>query len=154
MKKIFLLLIVLFLSGGSAKAQITQLTIGVDGFTCSLCAKGVEEQLKALDFVKSVKADLKNTAFRLSLKNTPKISIQEIKEAVEDGGFSLRDITLEAQGTVKGNNSEGFYLTTPNAPDLRLIDLKQDLSAGDKIKIKGKVVPSSSSVSVTSITKI
>ncbi|MEZ4689211.1 MAG: hypothetical protein R3A12_03120 [Ignavibacteria bacterium] len=53
MKKIILLLIVLFLSNDRSMAQITQLTIGVDGFTCSLCAKGVEEQFKSLDFVKS-----------------------------------------------------------------------------------------------------
>lgn len=154
MKKIFLILIVLFLSNGISYAQITQLIIGVDGFTCSLCAKGVEEQFKSLDFVKSVKTNLKNTTFSLSLKNSPKINILEIKEAVEDGGFSLRDITVEAQGTIKGNSSEGFYLTTPNAPDLKLIDLKQDLTAGDKIKIKGNVIPATSSVSVTSITKI
>ena len=62
-------------------AQITQLTIGVDGFTCSLCAKGVEEQFKSLDFVKSVKTDLKNTTFRLLFKNSPKINILEIKDA-------------------------------------------------------------------------
>ncbi|MCB0728452.1 MAG: heavy-metal-associated domain-containing protein [Ignavibacteriae bacterium] len=154
MKKIILLLIVLFLSNDRSMAQITQLTIGVDGFTCSLCAKGVEEQFKSLDFVKSVKTDLKNTTFRLSFKNSPKINILEIKDAVEDGGFSLRDITLEAEGTIKGSSSEGYFLSTPNSPDMRLIDLKQDLSAGDKIKIKGNVIPASSSISVTSITKI
>ncbi len=154
MKKIFLILAVLILSNEMSSAQVSQLIIGVDGFTCSLCAKGVEEQLKSLDFVKSIKTDLKNTTFKLSLNKEPKINILEIKDAVEDGGFSLRDITLEAEGTVKGNSSEGFLLATPNAPDMRLIDLKQDLSAGDKIKIKGILIPSSSSISVTAITKI
>ncbi|HMQ70856.1 MAG TPA: heavy-metal-associated domain-containing protein [Ignavibacteria bacterium] len=154
MKKIILLLLVLILSNNSTMAQITHLIIGVDGFTCSLCAKGVEEQFKSLDFVKSVKTDLKNTTFNLSFKNSPKINILEIKEAVEDGGFSLRDIKLEAEGTVKGSSSEGYFLSTPNSPDMRLIDLKEDLSAGDRVKIKGNVILTSSSVSVTSITKI
>ena len=65
MKKLnFMLIVLLFLlSSKLSIAQVSKVTIGVDGFTCSLCAKGVEEQFKSFEFVNSVKVDLKNTLF-------------------------------------------------------------------------------------------
>ncbi|MBK8549745.1 MAG: heavy-metal-associated domain-containing protein [Ignavibacteria bacterium] len=152
MKKIIAVIIVLFLSNQISSAQVTQLTIGVDGFTCSLCAKGVEEQFKSLDFVKSVKTDLKNTLFVLSIKNSPKINISQIRDAVSDGGFSVRDITVEAEGTIRGDQNSGYILSTPNTPDIQLKDVKEELSDGDKVLLKGTV--NSNSIHVTSIKKI
>ncbi len=152
MKKILLILIVIFISNKYSDAQVTQLTIGVDGFTCSLCAKGVEAQFKSLDFVKSVKTDLKNTLFVLSFKNNLKIDVTQIRDAVNDGGFSVRDITVEAKGTIKGDHDSGYILLTPNTPDIRLKDVNENLSDGDKVSLKGTV--NSNSIHVTSIKKI
>ena len=59
-KSTLLLLFLLFAVNSRSSAQISSITIGVDGFTCSLCAKGVEEQFKSLDFVQSVKHILKD----------------------------------------------------------------------------------------------
>lgn len=154
MKKILLILVILIFSNKYSAEQVTQLTIGVDGFTCSLCAKGVEAQFKSLDFVKSVKTDLKNTLFILSFKNDQKINVTQIRDAVTDGGFSVRDIKVEAQGTIKGNPGSGYFLATPNTPDIRLNDVKADLSDGDKVSLKGMVSTGSNTVNVTSIKKI
>ncbi len=144
----------MFVSGKHLSAQVTQLTIGVDGFTCSLCAKGVEAQFKSLDFVKSVKTDLKNTLFVLSFKSNPPINVTQIRDAVSDGGFSVRDIKIEAKGTIKGDQNSGYILSTSNTPDIYLKDVKGDLSDGDKVLLKGRVNTNSNSVSVTSIKKI
>jgi copper chaperone CopZ len=154
MKKIFLVLILLLISNKYSAEQVTQLTIGVDGFTCSLCAKGVEAQFKSLDFVKSVKTDLKNTLFILTFKNDQKINVTQVRDAVTDGGFSVRDIKVEAMGTIKGNSGSGYFLATSNTPDIRLNDVKADLSDGDKVSVKGMVSTGSNSVNVTSIKKI
>lgn len=143
---------ILMIGSLSAKAQVTQLTIGVDGFTCSLCAKGIEEQFRSLDFVKSVRTDLKNTLFVLSLKSNPSVNVSQIRDAVVDGGFTVRDIKIEGKGTVKTNGS-GFLFVSPNAPDILLNDVKGDISDGDKVQIKGKVT-NGNSVTVTSIKKI
>lgn len=154
MKKIIIVLIILFISNKYVSAQVTQLTIGVDGFTCSLCAKGVEEQFRSLDFVKSVKTDLKNTLFVLSIKNSPKINVSQIRDAVSDGGFSVRDITVEAKGTIKGDQNSGYILSTPNTPDIQLKDVAVKLSDGDKVILKGSVNSISNSIHVTSIKKM
>lgn len=154
MKKILLVLIILLISSKYSAEQVTQLTIGVDGFTCSLCAKGVEAQFKSLDFVKSVKTDLKNTLFILSFKSNEKINVTQIRDAVTDGGFSVRDIKVEANGTLKGNSSSGFFLATPNTPDIRLNEVNTELSDGDKVSVIGMVSTGNNSVNVTLIKKI
>ena len=154
MKKIIIALIILFISGKYTSAQVTQLVIGVDGFTCSLCAKGVEEQFKALDFVKSVKTDLKKTEFTLSFKSNPKINVSEIRDAVYDGGFSVRDIKVEATGTIKIDPNSGYILVTSNTPDISLKDISTNLSDGDKVSLKGKVNSDANSIYVTSIKKM
>jgi copper chaperone CopZ len=154
MKKVLLILIILFISNKYSPAQVTQLIIGVDGFTCSLCAKGVEEQFKSLDFVKSVKTDLKKTEFTLSFKSNPKINVSEIRDAVYDGGFSVRDIKIEAKGTIKIDPNSGYILVTSNTPDISLKDINTDLSNGDKVSITGKVNSEANSIYVTSIKKM
>lgn len=156
MKKYILTAIIpfLILISGTSFAQVTQLTIGVDGFTCSLCAKGVEEQFKSLDFVKSVRTDLKNTLFILSFNATLKINVTQISEAVYDGGFSVRDMKVEAKGTIAGNSGSGFTLITPNSRDINLKNVSGDIMDGDKVMVKGKVNAATNSISVTSIKKL
>ena len=154
MKKILLVLIIFLISNKYSAEQVTQITIGVDGFTCSLCAKGVEAQFKSLDFVKSVKTDLKNTLFELSIKNSPKLNVSQIRDAVIDGGFSVRDIKVEANGIIKGDQNSGYILSTPNSPDIHLNDVKDILSDGDKVSLSGMVNTGNNSVNVTSIKKI
>ncbi len=156
MKKLIfiILLLVPLISGNYAFAQVTSLIIGVDGFTCSLCAKGVEEEFKSLDFVKSVKTDLKNTLFILTFKSNPPINVSKIRDAVSDGGFSVRDIKIEAKGTIRIDPNSGYILVTENTPDINLKDVKSELSDGDKVSLKGNVNADARSVSVISIKKM
>lgn len=153
-KKIIIITFLIISLSKISFTQVTQLTIGVDGFTCSLCAKGVEEQFKSLDFVKSVKTDLKNTLFVLSIRPNSKINVSQISDAVIDGGFSVRDIKVEAKGTIKGNSGSGYILSTANTPDINLSGVNDDLSDGDKVLIKGKVNTNTNSIAVTSIKKL
>ncbi|MBK8981696.1 MAG: heavy-metal-associated domain-containing protein [Ignavibacteria bacterium] len=149
---IFLYIIIIFTSDYSY-SQLTKATIGVDGFTCSLCAKGVEEQFKALDYVKSVKADLKKTEFIISFKNKPDVDVTELIKAVTDGGFTLRDITVEAKGKIKSNGSSGYILSALNIPDIKLKNIDNSFDEGDNVSLKGSVSPKDYSISVTSIKK-
>ncbi|MEO8211316.1 MAG: heavy metal-associated domain-containing protein [bacterium] len=156
MKKIVFTIILLtfILSCKYSNAQVTRLIIGVDGFTCSLCAKGVEEQFKALDFVKSVKTDLKNTLFILTFKSNPQINVSQIRDAVSDGGFSVRDIKVEAKGTIKGDANTGYILVTNNTSEINLHDVQVKLSEGDRVSLKGNVSTDVNSISVTSLKKM
>lgn len=133
-------------------SQVKSINISVDGFTCSLCAKGVEGQFKALDFVKDVKTNLSEATFDLKFKSGKQVKIEQIREAVDDGGFTVGSVSLEASGTisVSGNN---YVLVTGNTPDLKLENITGDIKDGDKVSVKGEI-NTKQTVNVKSITKI
>lgn len=149
MKKLAILILFLLFPLTLVHSQVTQATIGVDGFTCSLCAKGVEEEFRSMDFVKSVKADLKKATFTITFKKGAKIDINKLKEGVVDGGFSVRDIVIKAEGTYENN-----HLITGNTPDLMLNNLGGSYNNGDKIAISGNVSLSDNVIRVKQAKKI
>jgi copper chaperone len=152
--KTLLIIVILSLSIGIANAQVTKATVGVDGFTCSLCAKGVEGELKSLDFVKSVKTNIKATTFDLTFKTNLNIVISQIADAINDGGFTLRDIKVNASGKIVSDNNGGFKLVTGNSPDLMIKNLSSDYKDGDQLNITGMVNVSGKSINVISAKKI
>lgn len=149
MKTIAVLFILLLSPLSLVYSQVTQATIGVDGFTCSLCAKGVEEEFRAMDFVKSVKVDLTKATFTITFKKDAKIDINKLKDGVTDGGFSVRDIVIKAAGTYENN-----HLVTGNTPDLILKNLSSEYNDGDKISISGNVSLSDNAIKVKQAKKI
>ncbi|HRE39851.1 MAG TPA: heavy metal-associated domain-containing protein [Ignavibacteria bacterium] len=146
-----LILLALILSSSVASAQLSKAIVGVDGFTCSLCAKGVEGQLKNLDFVKTVKANLKATTFDLTFKTKSSIVVSEIASAISDGGFTLRDIKITASGILSGDQQKGFTLITGNSPDIKLSKIKGDFKEGDKISVSGILNIKNTSLNVSEI---
>jgi len=132
-------------------SQVSEAVVGVDGFTCSLCAKGVEGQFKALNYVKSVKTDLKKTQFTLAFNSKTVIDFKEIRDAVTDGGFTLREIDITAKGLLKTDGSSFFLLDAKNSPELKLKGLKGKFKNGEKIVVKGKLNVSDNTVSVSSV---
>ena len=149
MKKLAILIFFALSALSPVYSQVTQATIGVDGFTCSLCAKGVEEEFRSMDFVKSVKADLKKATFTITFKKGSKIDINRLKDGVTDGGFSVRDIVIKAEGTFQNN-----FLITGNTPDLTLRNIGEDYANGDKISISGNVSLSDNTIKVKQAKKI
>jgi copper chaperone CopZ len=152
LKKIIMIFIFSFLIYSGGNAQVTSAKVGVDGFTCSLCAKGVEGQLKGLNFVQSVSTDLKNSTFTLRFKNNSKIDLPKIGKAVSDGGFTLRNLEVDAKG--KLDESNGVYkIQTGNTPDFTLTNVNGDFSSNDLVSIKGVFSFKDNSVKIKSIKK-
>lgn len=152
--KRFIILFFCVFAVGRLSAQLSQVRIGVDGFTCSLCAKGVEEQFKSLDFVQNVKTDLKKTEFTLKFKPGVKIDISKISNAVSDGGFTVRDLSIVAKGSLAGSVSSGYYLVTKNSPDIGLLNVSDEFHDQENVQLEGKVNLSNNKVNVSSIKKL
>ncbi len=150
--KLILITLLVFFTYIKSFAQVKEINISVDGFTCSLCAKGVEGQFKALDFVSKVRTNLEAASFDLWFKPGNQIKIEKIRSAVDDGGFSVGAINVDAEGTLV-NSAGNYSLKTGNSPDLRLINVESSFNDGDRVTIKGSLT-SSYSVSVSSIKKI
>ena len=86
MKKI-IIIIVVAVAATTAKAQFTKANIQASGLTCAMCSKAINDALKELPFVETVKPDIKNSAFIISFKQGSEADIDAMKKAVEDAGF-------------------------------------------------------------------
>ena len=74
--------------------KITSAEIQVNGLTCSMCSQATEKSLRTLNYVSSVKPDLNKNLFVLTFKNEA-VSIDQLKNKVEDAGFSVGRLTTE-----------------------------------------------------------
>jgi len=152
MYKIIISIILILILNSLGYSQVTKIKIDVDGFTCSLCAKGVEGQFKSLNFVKSVKTNLQDASFELFFRLNKNIDIDRIKEAVTDGGFSVGKVEVVARGKIIKNETS-YLLKTGNSPDITLANLGADVLENDEVLITGNVNPDNT-VSVSSVKKI
>lgn len=73
-----------------AKAQFTEVEVGINGLTCSQCTRSVEMRIRKLDFVDHVQMNLQQTNGRIILKKNKKVSMEQIAQAIKDAGFSVR----------------------------------------------------------------
>ena len=95
MKKI-LMIAVAVCSTLFATAQFKTGTLQAAGLTCAMCTKAINETLKELPFVQTVKADIKNSQFVIQFKDGINVDPDALKKAVEDAGFSIAKLKLAA----------------------------------------------------------
>jgi len=93
MKKIIFILLIA-LTGLGAIAQFKTGTLQAAGLTCAMCTKAINETLKDLTFIKTVKADIKNSQFIIDFKEGTTVDPDALKRAVEDAGFSVAKLKL------------------------------------------------------------
>src|SRR2546421_9582221 len=92
MKTFFIALFFALTATANVNAQLISADIGVNGLTCSMCARGTEETLKRLDFIDSIDVDLNTLVAHLHFKKNMTVPVEALINAVEDAGFSVRDI--------------------------------------------------------------
>jgi len=78
----------------SATAQFTKATIQASGLTCAMCSRAIDNALKELPFIETVKPDIKNSAFTIVFKKDQEADIDALKKAVEDAGFFVAKFTI------------------------------------------------------------
>ncbi len=69
-----------------------QILVRVDGASCPFCAFGLEKRLGHLEGVASVKIEMKAGKVIVTLKQGAKVSEQALRQAVEEAGFTPREI--------------------------------------------------------------
>jgi copper chaperone CopZ len=81
MKKIIVLLVIV-IAGSSVQAQFNSAFLQASGLTCAMCSKAIDNSLKQLAFIESVKPDIKNAAFNIVFKENAAVDIDALKKAV------------------------------------------------------------------------
>jgi cation transport ATPase len=74
----------------SGYAEFKEVSVGVNGLTCSQCSRSVEMRIRKLSFVSDVKMNLEHTEGHIFFRKGEKIEVDKIAAAVEDAGFSVR----------------------------------------------------------------
>lgn len=74
------------------KIDNPDIVVGVDGLACPFCAYGLEKKVKKLDGVEAVYVDIDEGIADIKLKEGATLSEENIKKAVADAGFTVREI--------------------------------------------------------------
>lgn len=93
MKKL-LFIMIMALSAVATQAQFTKATLQATGLTCAMCSNAINKALQAVPFIESVRSDIKNSSFSIVFRNDATVQIDEIRNAVEDAGFSIGSLKL------------------------------------------------------------
>jgi len=69
-----------------------QIIVRVDGASCPFCAFGLEKRLGHLEGVAQVRMEMKEGKAIVILKKGAKVSEQALRQAVDEAGFTPREI--------------------------------------------------------------
>lgn len=136
MKKL-LLLVFIFSLGLIAGAQFSRARLQATGLTCALCSNAINKALQKLPFVRSVNADIKNSAFDINFKSDQEVEIEALRKAVEDAGFFVGGLQLTGFFTdLKLGNDDKVRI---GKNDIRFLDTgKQTINGEKTIRILNK----------------
>ncbi|HEX2845586.1 MAG TPA: heavy-metal-associated domain-containing protein [Chitinophagaceae bacterium] len=129
MKKLLILLIAGFMTLG-ATAQFSKATLQATGLTCAMCSNAINKALEEVPFVASVRSDIKNSAFNIVFKENTPVSIDAIRKAVEDAGFSVGGLKVTGQfnHVAIGNDK---HIEIGNAV-FHFLDIKSNMLDGEQ----------------------
>jgi len=97
------LLLALFLTGGISRALATvdEATFTVEGMTCPLCVRGVQESIRRLPGVRSVAAELTTGQVRIGAEPGRSLDLQRIRAQIVRTGFEpVREPVIHATGAI------------------------------------------------------
>lgn len=104
----------------AASAQIKKVSIKVDGLACPFCAYGLQKELKRAPGVADAKVYVDGGRAELTVKNGQSVDFDAIEEAVKKGGYTPRDISIEATGRVEQWNGRPTFVISDNDEKLLL----------------------------------
>ena len=75
-----------------------QIIVRVDGASCPFCAFGLEKRLGRIEGVADVKLEMKAGKVIVTLEKGATVSEHALREAVDEAGFTPREITFPQSG--------------------------------------------------------
>jgi len=129
---IFLLLVIFGIVPATSFAGLKWIDVGINGLTCSLCARSVDRSISRLEFVDSVTMSLENTEGRIYVKGVELIDMRRIAKAITDAGFSVRfvrlqfdfrDVPVDKDGLFNFKGQRYQWLRFKNTPSLKDVAL-------------------------------
>ena len=112
----------LMLWASHAAAEVTEVTIGVDGLSCPFCVLNIEKKLKEIDALTDLQISYKHGLVKARVKEGHRLDPALVKHKVADSGFTLRDLTLTIIGTVERWQQEHLAVRARGTDEMFLLD--------------------------------
>lgn len=94
----------------ASKAQVLDtVKVQIDGMTCSLCSKNVQDQLEKLNYIKKISIELNTNIAVLIVDTTDVVDIEAIAKAVWNAGFTVGAFQIPIS---KDSRTHGIYAYT------------------------------------------
>jgi len=139
------------LLGAQARAEVSHVSIAVDGLGCPFCVYGIEKQLKHIDGVKKVDIELKTGLALVTLENGVSPNISTFQNAVKKAGFTPREVQITAVGKVQAKNDEMHFSLRGSDEKYLLFD-KDSANADLPPELKGQLLKLAESQSLVAVT--
>ena len=129
---------------GSAFADVKTLTVTVDGLACPFCAYGLEKKLKQVEGVDSLKIDVDAGEAVMSITPGTRLAaasgeekggrglVSNIREAVEEAGFTPRKLEATVVGSV-AHEGGSARLQLAGTGESLLLDESRNMEALQKL---------------------
>lgn len=104
-----------------ALANVAHYDVRVDGLACPFCVRGLKKKLGELPGVRNVDVSLEQGRATFDVAPDTVLLPAPVREAVVDAGFSPREISIRAAGTVRGSGD----------------DLQLDVGGGHRLRLRG-----------------
>ncbi len=72
-----------------ARARVLSVTVPVRGMTCALCARSVEESIRGLGGIRSVRVTLSGSSVRAEAADGSSLRIAHVRDRVRRAGFAV-----------------------------------------------------------------
>ncbi|MEP1305396.1 MAG: heavy metal-associated domain-containing protein [Balneola sp.] len=98
--------------------EVKQTVYGMD---CSPCAHGLEKRIKKMDGIQSASVSLNNGLLSAVLNKENKLTLEEIRNAIENSGFKAQSANIVVQGNLTKGEGKSFILKVSSGEEFLLI---------------------------------
>ncbi len=121
-----------------------EVTVQVDGLSCPFCAYGLEKKLRKVENVARVEIRIDEGRTVVTPESGTSLDLDELEQAVRDGGFTPREVSVTARGRLTELNgaaalelSDGILLLLAEGGQT---DALQKSPSGSVVRVEGQAV--------------
>lgn len=141
------LLLVSLTQGAAAQAPqalgMLEVTVQVDGLSCPFCAYGLEKKLRKVENVARIEIRVDEGRTVVTPESGTSLDLDELEQAVRDGGFTPREVSVTARGRLTELNgaaalelSDGILLLLAEGGQT---DALLKSPSGSVVRVEGQV---------------
>ena len=140
--------VLLLLSGLAASpvwSQVESVKMRIDGLACPFCAYGLEKRIKEVPGVSKIVIRVDDGVMLLEAKKDEAIALDRLEPAVKKAGFTAREITATAVGSVAAVDDQRVLQVSGTDTELILEDnpnlkeLLAKLQGSKRVRVTGRI---------------